>query len=171
MNEPLRTQRLLACLGDRSRYRVVQELARADRCATDLALGLGLSQSCTTRHLQALQREGIVRSRRLGKRVLFSISDEPRVAALIAWAIIPSPAGHDHPTVRATSILRLARDTTRHETAGPPDRPRVADAGGSGGRTLDGQAPSRIGANGQKQHETTGAGRNMRNDALEDFLL
>ena len=54
---------------------------------SELAARVGLSQSCTTRHLQALERVGIVRSERAGKRVITRISTEPRVAALLAWAL------------------------------------------------------------------------------------
>jgi len=85
--ESLRSQRILACLGDESRFRVMLELIRGDRCVTDLAERIGLSQSCTTRHLQTLEREGLVSSARSGKRVFFSVSSEPRVAALLAWAL------------------------------------------------------------------------------------
>ena len=84
---PDRSQSILACLGDESRFRVVSELVRGERCVTDLAGLVGLSQSCTTRHLQALERVGIVTSMRAGKRVLFRVSEEPRVVALIAWAL------------------------------------------------------------------------------------
>src|SRR5438445_13269330 len=90
--EPLRAQRMLACRGDESRFRVMLELSRGDRCVTDLARRVGLSQSCTTRHLQALEREGLVRGTRSGKKVFFSISGEPRVVALLAWAL---PGGLD----------------------------------------------------------------------------
>jgi len=88
---PLRSQKILACLGDESRFRVMLELVRGDRCVTDLAERVGLSQSCTTRHLQVLEREGLVRSARSGKRVFFSVSTEPRVVSLLAWALPSEP--------------------------------------------------------------------------------
>jgi len=86
-SDRLDTRRILACLGDESRFRVILELVRGDRCVTDLAGRVGLSQSCTTRHLQTLEREGLVRGSRSGKRVFFSVSAEPRVAALLAWVL------------------------------------------------------------------------------------
>ena len=73
-SDRLDTRRVLACLGDESRFRVMLELVRGDRCVTDLAGRVGLSQSCTTRHLQTLEREGLVRGARSGKRVFFSVS-------------------------------------------------------------------------------------------------
>ena len=87
-SEPSKFQRLLACLGDRSRYRVVLALNGDSLCVSDLARTIGLSQSCTTRHLQVLGREGLVRRTRVGKRVFFSLrSDEPEVEALVRWAL------------------------------------------------------------------------------------
>jgi ArsR family transcriptional regulator len=89
MNEQLeRSQRVLACLGDRSRFRVVAELRSREWCVTDLARQVGLSQSCTTRHLQALEREGLVRRVRQGKRVFFRLCEsEPGIAGLLDWAL------------------------------------------------------------------------------------
>jgi len=79
---------MMACLGDVSRFRVVVELlASDDRCVSDVARAVGLSQSCTTRHLQVLEREGLVKGIRSGKRVLYRVSGDPKVAALLDWAI------------------------------------------------------------------------------------
>ena len=85
--EWFKSQRVLQCLGDQSRFRVMMELVRGDRCVTELATLVGLSQSCTTRHLQVLERAGFVSSRRSGKRVVFCVRDEPRVVSLLAWAL------------------------------------------------------------------------------------
>ena len=82
-----RARELLACLGDASRWRLVQALKGGPRCVTELAVDVELSQSCTTRHLQALTRDGVVERRRQGKRVLFRLREEDRaIAALLAWA-------------------------------------------------------------------------------------
>ena len=83
-----KSQRLLACLGDPSRFRLVSALSRGERCVSDLANAVGLSQSCTTRHLQVLSKQGLVRGERAGKRVLFRlVAGEPEAQALIAWAL------------------------------------------------------------------------------------
>ena len=79
---------LLACLGDASRFQLVRSLIEAERCVTELARQVGLSQSCTTRHLQVLAREGLVRGEREGKRVVFRLRrEEPSVSALLEWAV------------------------------------------------------------------------------------
>jgi DNA-binding transcriptional ArsR family regulator len=82
------TQRRLACLGDASRYRLVMALASGPRCVTDLAEAVGLSQSCTTRHLQVLQGVGLVRRIRDGKRVMVRLNrDEPEAGRMIGWVL------------------------------------------------------------------------------------
>jgi len=82
------TQGLMACLGEESRFRLVKALTGGARCVTDLAAEVGLSQSCTTRHLQALERRHIVRGTREGKRVLYGLrEDEPALVPLLAWAL------------------------------------------------------------------------------------
>ena len=64
-------------------------LAGGDRSVSQLAEAVGLSQSCTTRHLQALARAGLVKGVRDGKRVVFRIA--PRDAA--ARSVLASVAG------------------------------------------------------------------------------
>lgn len=94
--------RRLACLGDGSRFRLMLALLEARRCVSELAMEVGLSQSCTTRHLQALGREGLVSRERDGRRVCYRASlEEPEVASLLALAMggvvagKPSAAGRD----------------------------------------------------------------------------
>ncbi len=90
-------RRLMACLSDASRYRIALTLKEREMCVTELAGEVGLSQSCTTRHLQALGRDGLVHRRRDGKRVLFRLDDDSaRVSALLEWierGAAPKPPG------------------------------------------------------------------------------
>ena len=71
-----RTQDVLACLAVPSRYRLVLAIAEAERCVGELAVSVGLSQSCTTRHLQALERAGLIRGTRDGRHVRFALNSE-----------------------------------------------------------------------------------------------
>lgn len=83
-----RAQRYLACVSDPSRFRLVMELLRGECCVTDLARAIGLSQSCTTRHVQALRREGIVESDRAGKRVMIRLAlDGGELNPALRWAL------------------------------------------------------------------------------------
>jgi len=85
------SRQILACLGDASRFRLVHSLLEREQCVSELASSVGLSQSCTTRHLQYLEREGLVRGMRQGKRVMFRLrSDLPRVRELLAWVMATS---------------------------------------------------------------------------------
>jgi DNA-binding transcriptional ArsR family regulator len=91
---------ILACLGHPSRFRLVLSLLEGERCVTELAGQVGLSQSCTTRHLQYLEREGLARGVRQGKRVVFQLrSDRARVRDLLAWVTATS---HDREPQRVS---------------------------------------------------------------------
>lgn len=76
-----RRRRLMACIGDPSRFALLRSLARGPACVTELARRVGLSQSCTTRHLQALSRESLVKGVRDGKKVIFAMRDDDPVAS------------------------------------------------------------------------------------------
>jgi DNA-binding transcriptional ArsR family regulator len=105
---------VLACLGVASRFRLVRALAGADRCVGELAEAVGLSQSCTTRHLQALERVGLVKGRREGRRVRFSLrADAPGLGELLGWAL--SGAGLE--------VLVAGADLHRDRAAAGPARP------------------------------------------------
>jgi DNA-binding transcriptional ArsR family regulator len=117
-------RRLMSCLGDPSRFELVRRLARGQLCVSDLAREVGLSQSCTTRHLQALRRERLVVGERDGKRVLFRLSlEEPQAAALLGWVM----SGR---TGRPTSGRAPARRARSGTPQGPPpstgDHPTAA---------------------------------------------
>lgn len=80
-------RRFLACLSDPSRFSLVTMLADGPRCVTELASLVGLSQSCTTRHLQALLRESIVVAERHGKRVVYALRHEGQgIHPVLSWA-------------------------------------------------------------------------------------
>ena len=118
MEPPNVTRRtLMACLSDPSRYRLVRTLARGPRCGTELAADVGLSQSCTARHLHALQQVGLVRGERDGKRVVFRLRAEQRaVADLVRWAL---------------DDAEVAGDEAGHGAAGSEDVSRARGAQGS----------------------------------------
>lgn len=104
-----RMRRLMSCLGDPSRFQLVRHLVRGERCVSDLARVVGLSQSCTTRHLQALQREQIVRGERAGKRVLFHLClEEPQVGELLTWAMSARAGRAPAPRVRRSRLMQGA---------------------------------------------------------------
>ena len=180
MNEPHchQTQALpvLACLGVASRFRLVQELAVADRCVGELANVVGLSQSCTTRHLQALERVGLVKGQREGRRVRFRLRAEaPGLAELLGWALSEGgwealiakgrhlagePSAHPARSIAAGGTRSISPPTNQ----GSRSRAILAESGA--GSLPDAPGP----ADGSLSEPTRPAPVRRRND-LEDYLL
>jgi DNA-binding transcriptional ArsR family regulator len=137
--DPGRTQRLLACMGDPSRFRVIEKLMASSFCVTDLAREIGLSQSCTTRHLQVLQKEGLVIGLRSGKRVVFRLrTEEPMIAGLVTWALAhagpaaearkPRQPSAPRSTVGETGAAVMQADRLPVEVDTSTPRPRASVA-------------------------------------------
>ena len=152
-------QRRLACLGDPSRFRIVQRLAEARLCVSELAGNVRLSQSCTTRHLQALTAVGLVKPERAGKRVLYVLrEDDADVARLLEWVRQPGSAPASAPDRRS-------------RTNG--SRANGASAGGAvihrEARTV--YAVPVVPAREKEQPATPEPSPPMQRDEMEDFLL
>lgn len=143
-----RVRRVLACLGDPSRFRLVRELAGGERCVGDLAVAVGLSQSCTTRHLQALEREGLVRGRRDGRRVWYGIAaGEAGFADLWRWLMggagpAPPPADERTPALAGAELHR-DRAERGPEAEGSAAGTRRKDREEGAGARGDGREPRR----------------------------
>jgi ArsR family transcriptional regulator len=172
----------MACLGDASRFRLVQALIGGARCVTALAVDIGLSQSCTTRHLQALERRRVVHAARDGKRVLYRLrQDEPALKPLLAWALATEAAGatsreagpDDRVGTRVTgsrSVAGVARKrlgipAAPDADAGPPGRSAPADRMD---RVSLLQAPTSPAGERGEQPPTP---RRLARPELEDYLL
>ncbi len=157
MNErQQRIQGLLRLLVDRSRFRMLCALVEGRMHVSELARRVGLSQSCATRHVQALAAAGAVTCRREGKRVFVCVrEDEELVRMLLAWiggdAFVTAGAPAEEPA------RSRPRPRARSESAGSKEVPpaRTPDSGtpppASSG-TLESPLPART-------------------SALEDFLL
>ena len=110
---------LLASLGHHSRFRIALRLLEGESSVGELALAIGLSQSCTTRHVQALERASVVRSRRDGKRVLVGLArSHADLAVLLDWIGPATAATAPRPNAVAGQGRRAA--------APKPERPAVA---------------------------------------------
>jgi rhodanese-related sulfurtransferase len=77
-------------LGNGRRAELVDVLAQGERSVEELAGEIGQSVANTSHHLQHLLRAGLVRTRRDGTRIHYSLST-PRVAEL--WAAVRDVAG------------------------------------------------------------------------------
>lgn len=63
-------------LGDPTRVRILQALRMGELCVCDLADVLGMTQSAISHQLRVLRGLSIVRNRREGKEVFYSLDDE-----------------------------------------------------------------------------------------------
>jgi DNA-binding transcriptional ArsR family regulator len=64
-------------------------LNASELCVCDLAWIVERSQTLVSHHMRTLRSHGIVRSRRAGKMVMYSLTNEGR--ALLASVLAPSP--------------------------------------------------------------------------------
>jgi DNA-binding transcriptional ArsR family regulator len=73
-------------LADPTRAKIVYSLLHQDLCTCDLAAIIGLSEPAISQHLRMLRQLRVVRSRREGKAVYYSLDDE-HVRALLSVAL------------------------------------------------------------------------------------
>ena len=64
-----------SAMGDPSRALILLNLSRQERCVSDLAALLGISESATSQHLRLLRALRLVRARRQGRNVYYSLDD------------------------------------------------------------------------------------------------
>src|SRR5215218_4623006 len=63
-------------LGDPTRIRILDALSRAEFCVGDLATRLGLTESAVSHQLRLLRSARIVRPRRDGRMIFYSLDDK-----------------------------------------------------------------------------------------------
>ena len=74
---------LFKIFGDTTRIRILFVLFEAEVCVCDLAETLGMTQSAISHQLKMLKSAGLVRARRRGKSVFYSLADD-HVRTIIA---------------------------------------------------------------------------------------
>jgi ArsR family transcriptional regulator len=67
---------LFKVFGDPSRLRILTALGAAELCVCDLAMALDMSQSAVSHQLAVLRGARLVRARRDGKSMFYSLDDE-----------------------------------------------------------------------------------------------
>ena len=72
----LRLAETFKALSDPSRVRIVSLLADAELCVCDLAAVLGMSQSAVSHQLRTLRDLRLVRWRREGRQIFYTLDDE-----------------------------------------------------------------------------------------------
>jgi DNA-binding transcriptional ArsR family regulator len=78
---------IFKALGDKTRYRIMSELVRRERCACELPRLVGRAQPTVSLQLKYLSELGIVSSRRRGREVIYKVSDR-RVNSLMGSGAI-----------------------------------------------------------------------------------
>ncbi len=74
----------LGALSDPTRRAIVAALAIGDARVTDLARPFPITLNAVSKHLQSLERAGLVRRRRIGREHWIALNREPLAGAL-AW--------------------------------------------------------------------------------------
>jgi len=74
-------------LGDSTRVRILMALDVSELCVCDLADALSMTKSAVSHQLRALRQARLVRYRKEGKNVFYSLDDE-HVRAVIEMALV-----------------------------------------------------------------------------------
>lgn len=67
---------LYKIFGDSTRIKILCVLLEAEMCVCDIALLLGISQSAISHQLRSLKQSKLVKYRRKGKALLYSLADD-----------------------------------------------------------------------------------------------
>lgn len=128
------TDRLLAALAEPARWRLVNLLAETPRSVTVLAQLAGARRPQTTKHLQTLQRAGLVSSKRRGSRRIYSLN--PSALKELAAALSQlAEAAADPPPPTHTTVTAACHNGHRPGRRFPPfaTNPRSERTGGTSG--------------------------------------
>lgn len=67
---------LFKALGDPSRMKVLFQIGSSETCVSEVADKLNMSESAVSHHLHVLRMNGLVRRRREGKTILYTMEDD-----------------------------------------------------------------------------------------------
>lgn len=88
------TARLFHALGDDTRLRVVEQLARGEQCVCDLTAILEIAQSRLSFHLKILKEAGLLLDRRDGRWIYYALNVATlREVGEVVTAIAAKPSG------------------------------------------------------------------------------
>lgn len=74
-NELADLAELFKVFGDSTRIRILFALFSSDRCVGELAEELRMTQSAISHQLRILKQAHLIRSQRIGRRVVYSLAD------------------------------------------------------------------------------------------------
>jgi len=67
---------LFKALGEETKYRILKSLLQGELCVCELSKKINRTQSNTSMHLAKLIKWGLIKSRRSGKLIFYSINDK-----------------------------------------------------------------------------------------------
>jgi ArsR family transcriptional regulator len=67
---------MFKALADPTRVRIISVLAQTELCVCDLAATLGMTQSAVSHQLRLMRRMRLVKNRKAGRMVYYSLDDE-----------------------------------------------------------------------------------------------
>ena len=73
-------------LGDTTRIRILDALSRSELCVCDIAARVGLTESAVSHQLRLLRDSRVVRTRRNGRQIFYTLDDQ-HVVKLLAQGL------------------------------------------------------------------------------------
>ena len=84
-------------IGDETRMKILCRLSEKELCVNDIAQSVEMTKSAVSHQLRLLKEEGLVKARRDGKNVFYSLDDQHVVDILnIAFTHIDHKSHSDH---------------------------------------------------------------------------
>lgn len=77
-----RQRRLFSALADETRLRILKLLMIREMCVCEIMVALNLTQPTASHHLSLLENAGLVKDRKEGKWVFYSIADLKTIEAM-----------------------------------------------------------------------------------------
>ena len=68
--------KIFKALGEKTNFLIVNELIKKPLCACEIPELIGRTQSNTSMHLSKLKSEEILKSKRDGKKIIYSVQDK-----------------------------------------------------------------------------------------------
>jgi DNA-binding transcriptional ArsR family regulator len=101
---------LFGALADATRAKIVHALMQRELCTCDIAAVVGITESGTSQHLRVLRNLRLVKARRQGKFVYYSL-DDAHVTLLVQVGL--AHQGHGDATLSEPEVLATATRETR----------------------------------------------------------
>jgi arsenite methyltransferase len=100
--------KVFKALGDETRLTIVGFLLKNERCACEFT-DANKDQTTISRHLKVLSEAGIVKSRRKGRNLIYSIKDDETRNQLIAWGIEEKDYCCEAPGLTGKEIKKIVK--------------------------------------------------------------